>query len=114
MKTSFHYGNCTLCKSRKFRFERRLGKYQLAKCRKCGLVYLNPRPKSEDIFDSYENEKDTEKIIEWYKGYGLRDTQGVKWQRYPLAPLSQAHPLKSLCASDARRDLRRAIADVPA
>lgn len=29
--------------------------YRVVRCRKCGLVYLNPRPVEEQIFDMYKN-----------------------------------------------------------
>jgi len=52
------YVNCNLCGSKKYRkmyiIEKSGYKFQIVKCRKCGLVFQNPRIKESDIEKIYD------------------------------------------------------------
>ncbi|MCM8787665.1 MAG: class I SAM-dependent methyltransferase [Candidatus Omnitrophica bacterium] len=67
VKQNLEFIKCNLCNSNSYKFERKLNGFTLVKCKNCGLVYVNPRPKPTNIVESYKNEKETEKIMKWYK-----------------------------------------------
>lgn len=58
------YINCELCESNEFtllfhnydRLHRTKGIFNIVKCDNCGLVYLNPRPKREFIYEYYPDD----------------------------------------------------------
>jgi len=64
--------NCNLCRSWNLKSYKKIDDWQLVKCRRCGLVYLNPRPSEKEMQKKYNrkyyqrgifNENGTEKGI---------------------------------------------------
>jgi 2-polyprenyl-3-methyl-5-hydroxy-6-metoxy-1,4-benzoquinol methylase len=62
-KSNWEYPHCNLCNYKKFDILLRdasswmsKGKFRIARCRKCGLAYVFPRPKQKDIHKYYEPE----------------------------------------------------------
>jgi len=76
------YVNCNLCGSNEYKLFKEINGYRLVKCKRCGLVYLNPRPTQQEMKDKYSvhyyirQEPKTEEEIEkrdkrkYWKGRG--------------------------------------------
>lgn len=57
---------CPLCEAKEHLAERIVSGYQLVRCRKCSLVYMNPQLQSNDLARIYEEKKDPEEVISLY------------------------------------------------
>ena len=58
------YINCNLCNSNKYKLFREINNYRLVKCKRCGLVYLNPRPAQQELNRGYNSEYYKKGIIQ--------------------------------------------------
>jgi 2-polyprenyl-3-methyl-5-hydroxy-6-metoxy-1,4-benzoquinol methylase len=58
--------SCAFCGSADSAFERNVAGYALERCRKCGLVFVNPQPTNEGIAKLYTHKKDTAWLIQLY------------------------------------------------
>lgn len=47
------YSGCNLCQSSEFVVFKKIDDYRLVKCKKCGLIYLNPRPDQQELNEKY-------------------------------------------------------------
>jgi 2-polyprenyl-3-methyl-5-hydroxy-6-metoxy-1,4-benzoquinol methylase len=57
------YVNCNLCNSNEYKLFKEIDGYRLVKCRRCGLVYLNPRPTHQEINEEYSAEYHIERLL---------------------------------------------------
>jgi len=80
MDTSWEYPVCNFCHSKKNKTIwtdiitcEHKEKFRLVRCLKCGLIYLNPRPKVNEIKRYYQ--------IESYWGLNLADKKSKKINR---------------------------------
>ena len=55
--------NCKLCYGSKYKVFNKINSHRLVKCKKCGLVYLNPRPNQKEIDDKYSAEYHIGKLL---------------------------------------------------
>lgn len=57
--------NCNLCGENDYKtFKVFSDNYKLVKCNNCGLVYLNPRPKEEEMSEEYNENYHVDKILQ--------------------------------------------------
>lgn len=47
---------CNLCQGQDHKTLYKIANNQIVRCRKCGLIFVNPRPKEEEILKIYEND----------------------------------------------------------
>jgi len=47
------YVNCNICGSKGYKLFKEIDGYRLVKCKRCGLIYLNPRPTQQEINELY-------------------------------------------------------------
>lgn len=55
--------NCNLCGRNEYRLFKKMSGYQLVKCKRCGLVYLKPRPTQQEINEDYSAEHHIERLL---------------------------------------------------
>lgn len=55
--------NCNLYGSKEHKIFKKINDYQLAKCKQCGLVYLNPRPSQQKIKKEYFAEYHVKRLL---------------------------------------------------
>ncbi len=82
--------NCPVCHNNHFYKWERFGdklQYTYVLCKKCHLVYLNPRPVYDDtfIFDAYEFYAENDKRYELTDGYYLTQTDFEAWETEIIA-----------------------------
>jgi hypothetical protein len=99
--------SCPLCHGRNSNSERFVNGYALERCRRCGFVFVNPRP-SEDALNSLYTDRQAETLIRLYSTIASPSTPGTppdspaRWvavHRRPKLPHSADHPGQGrLCA----------------
>jgi len=57
------YVNCSLCGQHEYKLFKEIDDYRLVKCKRCGLVYLNPRPTQQEINGKYTAEYHIERLL---------------------------------------------------
>lgn len=57
------YVNCNLCKSNEYRSFKEMAGYRLVKCKRCGLVYLSPRPTQQEMNEEYTAKYHIERLL---------------------------------------------------
>jgi len=57
------YVKCNLCNSNEYKPFKEINDCQLVKCKRCGLVYMNPRPTQQEINQQYSAEYHIERLL---------------------------------------------------
>ena len=52
----FEHINCNLCGESNYRILQLAGAHKVVKCKKCGLIYINPQPEEAILFEHYNQE----------------------------------------------------------
>lgn len=83
-KLTGKYIKCNLCgssNSKELYVIEKEGKFRIVKCRKCGLVYQNPRPSKSEIHNMYNEDyfkgKGFDKSIDYYSGLKKKDAWNI-------------------------------------
>jgi len=57
------YINCNLCGSDEHKLFREINDYRLVKCKRCGLVFRDPRPTQQEIHEQYSANYHIERLL---------------------------------------------------
>ncbi len=85
------YVKCGLCGVDDTRLVTVEDSFKIVRCKKCGLIYLNPRPKTKDLLDFYDDFflTDEKSIFQWSRLMGkvYRETKRNIEKEYPSGKL---------------------------
>ncbi len=84
---SLEYVKCGLCGADDTRLVTIEDSFKIVKCKRCGLIYLNPRPKEKDLLEFYDDffSTDEESVSQWSRLMGkvYEETRGNIEREYP-------------------------------
>lgn len=76
------YVACDLCESNDYVFLREISGWSVVRCLNCGFIYVNPRPKLEEILDMYQEEW-SKTYLELYLNRFNRDVRYFELEYLP-------------------------------